>query len=187
MPDRCHHGQSNRSLIEGPAVRGTADATAAAQTGVAGDGLRALRRAARIQPGDLGREPALELHVLVHAAPGVPFATAQPSVCVGQALLLGLVERRLFHEEALPLVALAGPTPPHDDGGEPAGLFRPPGQCGVAGRQEDQVVHVRAAHAQRTRIVHGEQVARAVATVGAGEVLDGLDDHADQAARTDAR
>jgi hypothetical protein len=45
-------------------------------------------------------------------------------------------QRGFFHEESLPHVPLAGPTPSDDDGGEPAGLFRLPGQCGVAGRQE---------------------------------------------------
>ena len=53
----------------------------------------------------------------------VPLATAQPSVCVGHALLFSPVERRLFHEEARPLIALAGPTPPHDDGESPLAFF----------------------------------------------------------------
>jgi hypothetical protein len=91
-------------------------------------------------------------------------------------MLLGLFERCFLHQEALPLVPPARPAPPDHDRRKDAGLLRPAGQRGVAGRQEHQVIHLGAGQAERPLIVHDQQAARAAA-LGTGPVLDRLNDN----------
>jgi hypothetical protein len=73
--------------------------------------------------------------------------------------------------------ARASPAPADDNGGKPAGLLGPPGQRGVTGRQEHQVVHVRAGHADGPVVIHDEQVRKHVPALRTGEVLEGQHDH----------
>jgi hypothetical protein len=51
------------------------------------------------QPCDLRRHAGLQLNVLVGAALTIPFTAAQPRVLVGETLLFGLLERRLFSRD----------------------------------------------------------------------------------------
>ena len=176
VADRGHHGQGDRLFIKSAASRRTADPAAAPQSGMAGDRLGTFGRAAGKQPRDFGRHAGLELHVLVSAALTVSFTAAAPRVLVGEALLFGLLERRLLDQDALPLVPLAAATPPHHHGRKHASLFRPAGQRGVARAEEDQVIQVGAGHAQRSHVVHRQQVAGTRAP-GAHPVLDRHDDN----------
>ena len=140
-----------------------------------GDRLRAVGRAAGKQPGDLSDETGLQFQVLAGPALGVPFPAPHPGVLVGETLLLCVLERWFFHQQALPLVPLARPAPPDHHRGQGAGLLRPTGERGVAGRQEYQVIHVGAGQAERPLVVHDQQAVRAAA-LGTGPVLDRLDD-----------
>jgi hypothetical protein len=176
MAHGCHDGQHDRLLIQRPARRRTAHPAAAAQAGVPGDRLGPRWRAAGKQPQDLLRHAGGELDVLGGPALPVPFPAADPGILVGQALLLRLLQRLLLDQQALPLVPLAGPAPPHHHRRQPAGLLRPAGQRGIPGRQEHQVVHVGAGQAQRAGAVHDQQVTGALA-LRALPVPHRLDDH----------
>jgi hypothetical protein len=143
---------------------------------VPGDRLGALRGAAREQPGDLRDEAGLQFQVLVRPSLGIPSPAPHPGVLIGEALLLRLLKGRLLHQEALPLIPLPCPAPADHHRRQGAGLLRPAGERGVPGGQEHQVVHVGAGEAERPLVVHDQQVARAAA-LGAGPVLNRLDDH----------
>src|SRR5207249_4585765 len=137
VPDRGGYGQRDRDWIEGAACRAAADAAAAAGTGVCGDGLGPLARAAREELPDRRRELGLELHVLVRPPLLRPESGPAARLLVGEAVGLGLLERRLLDEDPLPFVALSGPAEADDDRRERAGPLRAAGEGGVAGRQED--------------------------------------------------
>src|ERR1700688_3248609 len=53
VADRGHHGQGDRLLVDSAASRGTAYPAAASQSGMAGDRLGTVGRAAGKQPRDL--------------------------------------------------------------------------------------------------------------------------------------
>jgi hypothetical protein len=128
------------------------------------------------QPPDLRGHARLEPHILRGPAVAVPVPAAQPGVLVGEALLLGLAQRWLLGEDALPFVAPPVPAPADDHGRQAARLAGAAGQRGVTRRDENQVVKVGAGQAQRTRLVHDEEVPGAVA-LGARPVLDRRDGH----------
>ncbi len=99
----------------------------------------APHRAAGEQPPHQFGQPRLEHHILVGAALPVALAALATGVLVGQALRLGPLQGRLFHQDPLALVALASATETHHDRRQPACLLGAPAQCGVTGGQEDQI------------------------------------------------
>src|SRR5215211_2762079 len=74
---------------------------------------------------------------------------------------------RRLAQDPLALIPLAGPAEADHDRSKAARLLRPPRERRVARRQEDEVVHVRAAHADRPLLLHHDQAAVASA-LGAG-------------------
>ncbi|HUY51133.1 MAG TPA: hypothetical protein VMV92_36425 [Streptosporangiaceae bacterium] len=124
---------------------------------------RSPARAAGKQPHDLFSHAGLERHILASPPLPVPFPAAQPGFLVGEALLLRLSECRFLGEDALPLIAFPGPAPAHHHSRQAARLPGAAGQCGVTCRDEDQVIHVGAGQAERTRLVHAEEIAAAAA------------------------
>jgi hypothetical protein len=74
-----------------------------------------------------GREVGDELIVLAEASLRVSLPTPFPHLAIDQALLLGLRNGVGLGEDALPLVPLAGPTPLHDDRGQPGWPASPGG------------------------------------------------------------
>jgi hypothetical protein len=91
--------------VEGPSGGAAADATTAPGASVPGDLFGSLGRATGEQFGDGQSEGDLQLDVLFRAALLLPQSTAMAGVLVGQALLLGLLQRLLFNQDALALVA----------------------------------------------------------------------------------
>jgi len=77
-----------------------------------------------------------------------------PGLLRGLALELCAVEGHFLDQNALSFVPLPGQAESHDHRGEPAGLFGTPAKGGISSGQEDQVIHLRARHAHRTRILH---------------------------------
>jgi hypothetical protein len=115
------------------------------------------------QPDDLLRHPGLERDIFVGPPFLVPRAAARPGRLVREAFPFRLLKGWFLDQDALPLVSFPGPAPPDDDRRQAARLLGPPGERGVAGREELQVVQVGAGQAQRARAVHDQQVAVAVA------------------------
>jgi hypothetical protein len=169
-------GERDRLRSEGATGRAPPHPTAAAGAGVAGDRLGALARAAGIEPRDLARHPFVELDVLGLSPRRLALPAPRPRLRVGQALSLDTPERLPLDEDPLPLVAAARATEANDDRRQPARLPRPAGQRRVAGRQEDEMVEVGAAHADRPRLLHQQEVPRPTAA-GAGPFLERRDDH----------
>jgi len=73
--------------------------------GVPGDGFGPLGRATGEQLADGPGEGGLELDVVFSPALLLPQATALAGVLVGQAFLLGALQRLVFDQDALALVA----------------------------------------------------------------------------------
>ena len=66
------------------------------------------------------------------------------------------MQRVLFDQQALSLVAFPGTAPLQDDGGESGELAGPAGDRGVARRQEHQVIEVGAAQAESAPVAGQE-------------------------------
>jgi hypothetical protein len=126
---------------------------------------------------DRDREVALEPDVLVRAPFRLTLAPARARVLVSQALRLGLRDRGLLDEHPLALVALARAAEAHDDRRQPAVLSRPARQRRVSPRQENEMREIRARHAERTAIVHRQQVPVRASAPRTDPVLERRDDH----------
>ncbi len=158
VANRCDHRQLDSLGLKVSSGGGASDSPAAARGGAACDHLRALGGAAGEQRLDLRDEAPDELHVLAGASETFTRATAIAHLFISQALQLGDGERILLHQDALALVALARSAETHDDRRQRAGRLRPPRQSGVAGCEEEEVVHVRAGQAQRAGLLHHQQL-----------------------------
>jgi hypothetical protein len=142
-----------------------------------GDRLGPLRRTPGKQLSELCSHPHMKLHIFL-AAPGrIALAATSPRLLVRQALGLGSLKRGLLDQDPLPLITLPGAAEPHHDRRHPAVGLRPPGQSGVAGRQERQMIHVRTADAHRPRLLHHQQTAADRPAHRASEVLHRRDHH----------
>ena len=80
---RGGHGQSDGVFVEGAACCGPAYPAAASEAGVPGYGCGTRAWASREEPGDLGRQPGLEVLVCAGAPYPVAFATPGTGVLVG--------------------------------------------------------------------------------------------------------
>jgi hypothetical protein len=176
VPHRGGHRERDRPIIQCAPGRRAPDPPTAPHGREAGDRCGPLARAAREQPRHRLGQLALEHQVLVGAALPVAFTATGARVLVGQALHLGLLQGRLLNQDPLALVALARAAEPDDHRHQTACLPGAPAQGGVAGRQEDKVVQVRASHAEWPAILHEQQRARAAAA-GARPLVERLDDH----------
>jgi len=78
-------------------------------------------------------------------------------VGAGETLRLGTCQCGLLHQNALALVAPAGPTESHDHGAQATVLPRPPGERSIAGGQEHEVIQAGAGHAGGPAILHLEE------------------------------
>lgn len=120
-------------------------------------------RTSREEPNDLMAERILEGLFLNRSVFCLTQAAPLSCPLVGQAGNLGLGERFLFDEDPLALVATPRPAEPHHDRGKSARPFGSPGECGVTGRQEDQVVEVRSFEAERSVSLHEQEIPGAAA------------------------
>lgn len=151
---------------------GAANAAAAARRGVGGDLLGTSRRAAGEEPSDLARHLGLKPHVGELALSAGSLAPGRSLGLIREAFLLGAVHSVLLDEYALALVAAAGAAEAHDDGREPAVLAGAARQGGIAAREVHEMVQVGAGEAERSGVLHLQQVTGA-ATRGTGPVLAG--------------
>src|SRR5436305_5923031 len=103
VPDRRHDREEYRLLVQCAPGGRPAHPAAAAHAGVPGDGFGARSGAAGELLADALVETGSELDVFGGAADAVALAAAFADVLVGEALLLGLLERGLLDEDALPL------------------------------------------------------------------------------------
>jgi len=140
-----------------------------------GDLLGALRWTTREQPPDLVRHPLLQIVILVRAPGRVALPPVRPGVLVRETRGLRPLERILLHEQPLPLIAPARSTEAHHHRPQAAAGLCASGQRGVAGRQEHQMVHLRARHAHRARVLHDQQPAALCSADRAGEILQRRD------------
>ena len=92
------------------------------------------------QVGDRLGEGGLELDVVVGPALLLAQVAALAGVLVGQALLFGLHQRRLLHQDALALVTVPCPAESDHDGRQPARLLGPSGKSRVSRWQEHEVI-----------------------------------------------
>jgi hypothetical protein len=90
VSDRSYHSQLHGFGIKGAACTGAADPPAATGSGVPGDTLRPIRRAAGELRTNRSREIRDEL-LVPHSAPlGLALAASFPRLAVDQAFLVGL-------------------------------------------------------------------------------------------------
>ena len=90
MSDRSYHSQLHGLGIKGAARARAGDPPAATGTGVPGDTLRPIRRAAGELRTNCSREIRDEL-LIPHSAPlGLALAASFPRLAVDQTFLLGL-------------------------------------------------------------------------------------------------
>ena len=106
MAHRGDYRKGDRVGIEGSSGGAAADAAAATGAGMPSDVVGPLGRASREQLGDRTCEGGVELGVVLPSTPLVPLAPALTGDIVGQARMLGLLQRLLLDEDALALVAL---------------------------------------------------------------------------------
>ncbi|CKS94957.1 Uncharacterised protein [Mycobacterium tuberculosis] len=161
MPHRRRDGQPHRFGIERPSGRATSDPAAAAGGRVAGDRLGPAGRAVREQRANRGAEFGLQTQVLVGPSRLVALPAAGAHLRIGEALVFGALQRLRLDQDALTLVSLTRPAPPHHHRRKPARPLGPAGKRGVPGRQEDQMAKVRAVQAQRPRVLKEHQVTAA--------------------------
>ncbi len=159
VPDRSDDGQLHRFRIQCPAGAGPPDPSTTTGSSVTCNAKRPLRWATGELRPDGGGEFADELLILDDTTLGVALAASLPKITVSQALLLGLCDSGGLREDTLPLVSLARPAPLHHDCRQLTGPSRSAGQCRVPARQEFQVTEVGAVQAERTSVVHGQEVA----------------------------
>src|SRR5579859_1715487 len=124
-----------------------------------GDRRGAIARAAWKDSPDFGSQRLRVGRILLVASLPVSDPSRGSGALVRQALPLGALQRILFNQDALPFIAFTRAAESHDHGAEPAGLFRAPGQGGVAGRQERKMVQIGAGQAERTAALHDEEAA----------------------------
>src|ERR1019366_6294457 len=158
VADRGDHRQLDSLGLQVASGGGASDSPAAARGGAACDRLRTFGGTAGERRLDLSSEAPDELRVFAGASETFTRATAIARLFVVQALQLGGGERILLHQDALALIALAGTAEAHDDRRQRAGRLRAPRQRGVAGCEEDEVVHIRAGQAQRAGLLHDQQL-----------------------------
>lgn len=106
-----------------------------------------------------GSEICHELLVLVDASRGIALPAALAHLAVGQTLLLGTGDRVGFGQDALSFVPLAGPAPLQDHRGQPTASPRPARERAVAAWQELQMSEVGAVQAQRSCVIHRQELA----------------------------
>src|ERR1017187_4177216 len=118
-----------------------------------------IERAEEISPASVGLTIAegkallASLFATLHRG---PCPRCCPLVGVLNAFLLGLLQRGLFHQNALPLVALTSPVEAHDNGGTLAVPGGPSSQSCVASRKKLQAVEARTVKAERLVRFHQE-------------------------------
>ena len=148
--------QGQRLFIEISTRLRTANAAAAPDSGVFGNGCNFGRRTAweqlRNQLDHLRNQFAI-LFATLHCS---PCPRCCPLIGVLNAFLLGLLQRGLFHQNSLPLVALTSPIEAHDNGGPLAVLGGPSRQSCVASRKKLQAVEARTGKAKRLVRFHQE-------------------------------
>lgn len=161
VADRGRNGQTNCLRSKRPARGASAHPTAAARRRMTCDRGGPVSGTPRELATDGVSEFGGETLVFI----GTPESVARPPpfayLGVGKALLFGTLDRLRFSQDALAFIAFSGPAPAHDHRREPAGLFRASGHRCIARRQKFEMAKVCAVQAQRTCIVHDQQVAGA--------------------------
>src|SRR6202030_3925669 len=99
-----------------PPSGGASHAARAANRCVTSDRTRSRWRTAAKQTHDLSGHSFLQFKIFVCAPLCVAFATSEPRVVVGEALLLGTLECFLVDHDPLAPIPLTRPAEAHDHG-----------------------------------------------------------------------
>ena len=176
VPNRGGHGKRERRGIKGATGRRAPHAPATALEAVTRDRLGAVLGAPRVAAEDLACGLRLKLDVLRRATGPIASPAPRPRFVVFEAVALGLLERGLLDQDPPALVSSPRAAEAHHDCGQAAGFLRPAGERGVPGRQEHKLVQVRAAQAERSHVLHLQELAAAAAS-RAGPIPEWRDDH----------
>ena len=143
-------GQLNCFLIQFLCCCASTDTTTVLPAGMFGDPLLSFRGTTRIDLShSFGEAKNILLIDFLSAQHGS--STAHPALFrISLAFLFCLLDSFTLKQETLPFVPFAGPTPFEHDRGKPRVLSGPPGQCGIAGGQEYEMIEICACEAKRT-------------------------------------
>lgn len=132
MADVGDDRQPNRIFIQRFGGRGTPDASAVLLAGMLGNDLFPSRGTMGEHLAHARLEPLDVFPVQFCAVFGFALAASGAEVFVRETFLLGALQRGLFDQNPLPLVAFAGAAPFQDDGRESGIFARPSCQRRVA-------------------------------------------------------
>src|SRR5260370_13637382 len=113
------------------------------------DGLRLFGRASWKEPPDPAGHRPRERLVLDDATFGLTRFASRPHLGVRQALHLGLFQRSLLDQTALPLVSLARSAEADHRRPQLARRLGPAGERSVSAAEEDEVIELGAGEAKR--------------------------------------
>jgi hypothetical protein len=111
-----------------------------------------VRGAAWIELSNAFREPAHERRIDLGAPFRLPVAAPRSHFRIAQALGFGAVDRVIFDQQPLAFVPLPRGAPLQHDRGQRGVAAGTPRERGVAGRQEPEVIQIRAGEAQRAAL-----------------------------------